>query len=245
MARYQRGKKALYEVMSKTRQKSTSAKKTEPLRPPEPKQEEKAAPKPESPPSPSPANIPMKPKAVQFNAGRVEVSIPYPLAIAVGLGLVLVVLAAYRLGQISQRLANSTARVSRIDRQDAGPGGGDQRSAEAGMRETTRSPVRERGTPGSSGSNCIVIQAFHSRKDLVPVQEYFARFGIETEIKQLGGWYCLVTKERYDDPKKEGTDGYAAKQRIIQIGANYKAPPGYETFGTEPFHDAYGMKFDD
>jgi hypothetical protein len=245
MARYQRGKKALYEVMSKTRQKSTSAKKTEPLRPPEPKQQEKAAPKPDSPPSPSPANIRMKPKAVQFNAGRVEVSIPYPLAIAVGLGLVLVVLVAYRLGQISQRLANSTARVSRIERQDTGPGGRDSRSPQAGMDESMRSATAERETTDSSGNNRIVIQAFHSRKDLVPVQKHFAQSDIETEIKQLGGWYYLVTKEKYDNPEKQGTDGYAAKQRIIQIGANYKAPPGYETFGTEPFHDAYGMKFDD
>jgi len=245
MVRYHRGKKALYEVMTKTRQKSTSAKKAEPLRPPEPKQGKKAPPEPDTAPPQGPPKIRMRPKAVQFNAGRVEVAIPYPLAIAVGLGLVLVVLVAYRLGQISQRLANSTARVSRIDRQDTGPGGGDNRSAEASVDESIRSPARERRTTESSGSNCIVIQAFHSRKDLVPVQEYFARFGTETEIKQLGGWYYLVTKEKYDNPEKEGTDGYAAKQRIIQIGANYKAPPGCETFGSEPFHDAYGMKFDD
>jgi hypothetical protein len=80
---------------------------------------------------------------------------------------------------------------------------------------------------------------------LEPVKEHFAQFGIETEIKRIDEWYYLVTKDKYDNPQKPGTDGYLARQRIIELGAQYKAPPGYETFGKEPFHDAYGMKFDD
>ena len=67
----------------------------------------------------------------------------------------------------------------------------------------------------------------------------------ETEIKKVGDWYYLVTKHRYEKPDRAGTDGYLAKQEIIKLGAKYKAPAGYESFGREPFHDAYGKKFDD
>jgi len=80
---------------------------------------------------------------------------------------------------------------------------------------------------------------------LEPVKQYFASFGIETEIRQVGSWYYLVTKDKYENPERPGTEGYVAKERIIKLGANYKAPPGYESFGTQPFHDAYGMRFDD
>ncbi len=57
--------------------------------------------------------------------------------------------------------------------------------------------------------------------------------------------YYLVTKEKYDNPERSGTDGSKAKQDIIKLGAAYKAPQGYGTFGPKPFHDAYGMRFDD
>ena len=45
-----------------------------------------------------------------------------------------------------------------------------------------------------------------------------------------------------ENPNKLGTDGYAARTRIIELGANYVSPPGYDSFGAEPFYDAYGMK---
>jgi hypothetical protein len=77
------------------------------------------------------------------------------------------------------------------------------------------------------------------------VKDYFAGFGIETEVRHINNWYYLVTKDKYDNPEKPGTDGYAAKQKIIELGADYKAPAGYGTFGPKPFHDAYGMRFED
>jgi hypothetical protein len=80
---------------------------------------------------------------------------------------------------------------------------------------------------------------------LEPAKQYFADKGIETEIRKSGDAYLLVTKEKYDNPERPGTDGYAAKQKIIELGAQYKAPQGFDQFGTKPFHDAYGMKFDD
>jgi hypothetical protein len=96
----------------------------------------------------------------------------------------------------------------------------------------------------SKGSNRIVIQTVQNSEDLEPVQKFFAQNGIETEIRQIGNWYYLVTKEKYDNPDKAGTEGFAAKQRIIELGARYQSPPGYGTFGTKPFSDAYGMRLD-
>jgi hypothetical protein len=83
------------------------------------------------------------------------------------------------------------------------------------------------------------------REHLEPVRLYFAEKGIETEIRRIGDRYYLVTSQKYDNPEREGTEGYQAKQKIIETGAGYKSPPGYESFGTRPFSDAYGMRFDD
>jgi len=97
----------------------------------------------------------------------------------------------------------------------------------------------------SKGNNRIVIQEYQVRAHLEPVKKYFDQSGIETEIRKIGGTYYLVTREKYENPGRAGTDGYVAKQRIIAVGAQYKAPQGYETFARNLFKDAYGMKFDD
>ena len=76
------------------------------------------------------------------------------------------------------------------------------------------------------------------------MKKYFSENGIETEIRKVGNWYYLISAEKYDNPEKAGTDGFAAKQRIVELGAKYKSPPGYGSFGTKPFSDAYGMKLD-
>ena len=52
-------------------------------------------------------------------------------------------------------------------------------------------------------------------------------------------------EDKYENPDREGTDGYAAKQKIIEWGARYKAEQGYEPFGAKSFETAYGMKFND
>ena len=77
-----------------------------------------------------------------------------------------------------------------------------------------------------------------------PVQAHFAEYGIETEIVMENGSYFLRTKNRYDNPRTPGTDGYEALQEIIKVGAKYKgkAPPNYETFSPRFFSDAYGKK---
>ena len=65
---------------------------------------------------------------------------------------------------------------------------------------------------------------------------------IDLDIVLEKGRYFLQTINRYDNPEKEGTDGYTAKQKIIEVGKGYKAPSGYESFAKHLFSDAYGKK---
>lgn len=248
MARRRR-KKALYEVMSKSRLKPGSGNKVEPLRPKEPAKAKPSTAKPDMAMPEKPVRWWKKPRAVQVNAGRIEVSIPYQLAIAVLLGLVLLLLIAFRigfwLGHVEQRPANSPTGVEGSNRENpvehANLGG-------AGARESDERVVRPEPKPAPAkpeGNNKIVIQQWRLPTHLEPVKRYFDQNGIRTEIIKVGDTYFLVTKDQYDDPGKPGTDGYRVRHRIIELGPKYKAPPGYEPFAPNYFTDAYGMKVDD
>ena len=92
------------------------------------------------------------------------------------------------------------------------------------------------------GDHKIVITQYNKRPDLVEVQKYFKKNGIETEIEQRGDVFFLKSKDKYQNPKREGSDGFLALQRIKKVGINYKAPRDFETFGSRPFQDAYGEK---
>jgi len=95
---------------------------------------------------------------------------------------------------------------------------------------------------GPIGNHVIVIMTYGENRDLGPVKEFFAENGIETVIEKRGEYYFLLTKEYYQSPERKNSDGYKALQKIKRIGASYQAPIGYETFGSMPFQDAYGMK---
>ena len=107
MAR-KRGKKALYEVMSKARKKPGFGRTLEKMLPEKPvsKKEEivevavkkRSATDVET--SKTAAKWWRKPRVVQFNVGRIEFSMPYQLGVALVLGSVLLIVAAFRLGQI-------------------------------------------------------------------------------------------------------------------------------------------------
>ena len=185
---------------------------------------------------------PRKPRLVQLNGGRVEISVPYQLAIAVVLGIVLLALVCYRLGQFSNSANQKAPQVKPAQPKAAGSG---TVKMSATVQKTAPEAVAKSEPVKSKGDNRIVIQTYQRRADLEPVKNYFAGFGIETEIIRIDNWYYLVTKEKYENPEKPGTDGYAIKQKIIALGANYRAPAGYESFGKKPFHDLYGMKFED
>lgn len=101
------------------------------------------------------------------------------------------------------------------------------------------------GLLAPAGDNVIVIITYANQEHLKPVEQHFLGYGIETEIVKKGKYYFLITKERYDNPNRKDSDGYQALQRIKEVGLKYKAPKGYETFGSRPFQDAYGMKIRD
>jgi len=246
-----RGRKSLYEVIGESHSKPRYSWLLERLRPKKSAEEKPPAAAPAKPAvqmSERPMQWPKKPRILQLNAGRIELSMPYQLAIAILLGLILLLLVAFRLGQIvymsSRNAANSAEKTPQSTQQPT-------LKAATGLLQTpvpaeTKTAVPASVEPAESkGDNRVVIQTFELRAHLEPVKQFFAENGVETEIREIGGMYYLVTREKYENPERQGTDGYLAKQKIIELGAKYKAPQGYETFGTKPFHDAYGMKFGD
>jgi hypothetical protein len=250
---HNREKKALYEVMSKAAwPKPRYDKALEPLHPEKTGEDKQTTTRFSIPLHKRAANWFNRPRIVQFNAGRIEISMPYQLAIALLLGLVLLVLVVFRLGQISYRSSQKvTGPAAKMPEsmQKAAPKVtavvAPQKAAPA-EEKTPVPPVIQKVEPVKpKGDNRIVIQSYQLRADLEPVKQYFAGFGIETEIIKISDWYYLVTKDKYENPGKPGTDGYLAKQKIIELGAKYKAPPGSEAFGSQPFRDAYGKKFDE
>jgi hypothetical protein len=250
MARNRR-RKSLYEVIGKGQYKPSYDKTLEQLHPEQSDKDEPATTSSAMPASERAAQWPTKPKIVQFNTGRLEISMPYPLAIALLMGIVLLVLVVFRLGQSAgltkQIAADSATEMPKGQEQTAGGAAAGITKVPDAVEKTTPAPVSAKKVEPiqPKGNNRIVIQTHQLRADLEPVKQYFAQFGIKTEIRQIGGTYYLITKQKYENPERVGTNGYYAKQKIIELGANYKAPQGYGTFGKKPFHDAYGMKFDD
>lgn len=97
--------------------------------------------------------------------------------------------------------------------------------------------------PAKTGDNVIVIQGIATSREaeLKPVQEFFARNGIATEIIRRNNYSLLATAQRFENPDRPGTDGYEMKQKIRQLGKQYVTQTGDTKFGVEPFKDAYGM----
>lgn len=233
MARYRR-KRALYEVMSKSRSRPAEEQRAQ-----EPGKDESGAAKPDVPTADWVSQWRRRPRIVQFIGGRVEFSVPYPLAIAVLLGIVLLVLFAYRMGEYGVRVeqeltpkgpkaigGKGTEPGPKVKKTD--PGGG--------------TPTRLDVAPVMKGDHRIVIQQFHRSRDLEEVQRYFLLHKIDTVIERRSGQYFLLTKDTYENPGRAGTDGAAALRTIKRIGAGYKAPQGYESFARWLFSDAYGEK---
>jgi hypothetical protein len=251
-----RGKKALYEVMSKARVKPDQGTIVEHLRPRKPDKEAPSVRQKGAAGAPkAAAKWWKKPSIVQFNAGRFEFSMPYQVAIVLLLVFIFVIIAVYRLGQSSypagqQETDGQGAAVQEMDDQtpleraiaDVMPLSSQPENSENTANMTARTEVAEPAKP--TGNNVIVLAQYGALADLGPVQLHFSEYGIETEIVPERGSYFLQTKERYDNPGTPGTDGYKAKQRIIEVGAKYKgkAPAGYEPFAPNYFSDAYGKK---
>ena len=238
-----RKRKALYEVIGNRRPKSNYTEELEHLHPrgsdEEPTDQDQIIQS-----SGSAMQWPKRRRLVQLNANRLEISMPYQLVIALFLALILLGLVLFWLGQNFARQKADSAPVTPKTVQRAVmqlPSSTAQTPAEAGLSQD----VVESGLAKSKATNRIVIQTWSSATQLQPVEKYFAENGVQTEIRRIGDMYYLVTSEKYENPQKPGTDGYVARQKIVELGAKYKAPPGYGSFGPRPFYDAYGMKFDD
>jgi hypothetical protein len=238
MARNRR-KKALYEVMSKAKLKPGYGRTLEQTQPKKSAEAEPAAKQ-----KKSTLETP-KPRIAQFNAGRFEFSIPYQLAIAAVLVLILLIVAAYRVGQSSYSTGRQGAGEPSEGMQETGKENPTGQATSDMSRYSTRARdvsqnAKKVGRPKSTGNNVIVLAQFSKPADLAPVKTHFARYDIETEIVPENGRWFLQTKQKYDNPATRGTDGYKARQKIIEVGAKYKAPPGFDTFATHLFSDAYG-----
>ncbi len=245
-----RGKKALYEVMSRARVKSEPRETVEHFQPAKPDLETPAIQRKGDVGVPkSKAKWWRKPRIVQLNAGRIEFSMPYQIAVVLLLGFIFVIIAAYRLGQVSypaqqqeqQVLQSEPVQLDADSEKQIEPvSSNTEQPSEPADDTTARAEVAEPVEP--TGDNTIVLVEYHSLPDLAPVQEYFRKHGIELEIVPESGRYFLQTKQRYDNLSRPGTDGYKVLQKIKEIGKEYKAPKGFETFATNLFQDAYGKK---
>ena len=251
---------ALYEVMSKARAKANAAKTVEPLQPVQPKRKPEkiqvpVVDEPIAAPEPQEAtNWRKKPRIVQYNLGRIEFSIPYQLAITAGLAILLLFLLAFRFGQYSgsrepsvrtpQSNAVNPNREGELPRLSST----ENTRTPSAMNNAGGLPIGRENTPAaaaSTGGNAIVLVQYKAPTQLLPVQEYFEKRGITTEIVSVGNTYFLQTIERFkDNPDNPGTEGNKLIKKIAEIGKGYEAPPGYEPFKPHLFNDAYGRRID-
>ncbi|MBN2130131.1 MAG: hypothetical protein JW741_11575 [Sedimentisphaerales bacterium] len=213
----------------------------------------------------------LRPRPVQIHDGRIEISLPYTIGVTVVLVALLLVLAAYRLGQRSVAAPAAPPAPAAPTGQSAGdvtpsasPAVQDTPAAPAETVRPEAGPAADTAAPAapvSTGDHIIVLVQYPQRRDLEPAQEYFNEHGVGTviiEATRLGDWltqngldastlgnrggWLLVTGDYYNNPQSSGTDGYAARQKIIELGRGYRAQPGYESFAPNYFKDAYGMK---
>jgi hypothetical protein len=185
-----------------------------------------------------------RPKPVRIYADRIELCFSWQVVGIAALTFVVLLLVFFRLGRIS---STGQAEVKKpvppvsVSVQQIMP--------KTKPAEKVVKPVIPQAPPKvvePMGENVIVITSYKVDTDLKPVQDYFAKFGIATEIIKRGSRYLLVTQNRFNDVEKPNTDGYVMKRKIMSIGAAYKPPiaSGFESFGTKPFQDAYGMKLE-
>ena len=190
---------------------------------------------------------PAKPQLSGFVPGRRALLIRYPVAGLLALAFVLAVLIAFKLGQVSsekeQQLTGSEVKTGQNNIDSLASPRTDIAVEQVAAGEDSAAPAAEEEQPlVAVGNHIIVIATYKQSEDLVPVKEYFDKNGIRTDIEERGAYYFLITKDKFQSPNREGTDGYSALRRIKAVGSEYKAPAGYETFSPNLFQDAYGMK---
>ncbi|MFA5291805.1 MAG: hypothetical protein WC496_02075 [Phycisphaerae bacterium] len=185
-----------------------------------------------------------KPKPVRVYPDRIELCFSWQVAGIAVLAFFAILMVFFRLGQIyspgKSPETNVSKPVTTVSRPvEIVPDSVKPAAAERNV--TAQNPPK---MVEPMGDNVIVITSYPLSSHLEPVKQYFAQFGIATEIIKRGSRYLLVTQNRFDGIDKSGTDGYEMKRKIMSVGANYKPPAGsgFESFGTKPFQDVYAMK---
>jgi hypothetical protein len=232
MAHY-RGQKALYEAMSRassrSRPKMTGGGTAQ--RPIEPRTEAEGA---------HNAKIHWKPKVFQLHSGRVELALPYSAIAVFSVVFVLALVASFRLGQNVQPLARLASQQPPPPATAQGTGAASE--AMEGTNEEVIPPAVGTNSPSPlvRPGSTIVIQEYHTPEDLIPVGDFFNSHGIGTEIVRTDSAVYLFTTERFSALSlKEGTSEYKLQQRIVELGKEYKAPAGSESFAINRFRGAY------
>jgi hypothetical protein len=242
------GRMALYEVVNKARFKSAQQKALSTIAVSAKTSEESAAVSekpPASPASPRGDRVATgwstRPKAIRLYPDRIELCFSWQVTAIGLLAFAAIFMVSFRLGQIYSLKKTETKKVSQnaVSVEKVMP--------QTRAVETKAAPAAEQVRPKMvepMGDHVIVIASHQLSSHLEPVKQYFAGFGIATEIIKRDNRWILVTQERFDNPEKAGSDGFEMKKKIISIGANYKPPAssGFEPFGPKPFQDAYGMK---
>lgn len=232
------GRVAFYELVNKARFKSAQQKALASV-------EHRAQPQSATEIPPAPSEKPaarvwnVRPKPVRFYPDRIELCFSWQVAVIGLLALLAVFMVFFRLGQYSKKSEPKKVSPQAVSVERVMP--------QTRPAETKTAPAAEQARPKMvepMGDHVIVIASHELSSHLEPVKQYFAGFGIATDIIKKGTRWLLVTHERFDNPEKAGSNGFEMKKKIISIGANYRPPPssGFEPFGTKPFQDAYGMK---
>jgi hypothetical protein len=266
MARNHNGQMALYEVVNRDR--FSTAQKKELARVAQAKTE-KAVPI-TIPPQQTKTAEPKKtvwnkkPNMFGFGGGRIETYVPYSVAVTILMGLALLLAITFKIGhftgkhsvetvaattekssEVTVNLAD-TAKAAREMARLAAPIKKRAKSSEAIIATAATTTVTSETVATAKTDEYVIVlvelKNVSSARDLDPVKQFFDENGIVTEIKNYRGSYFLVTTEKYDGDFNKGTSGYAAIEKIKQVGAKYKAPAGYGGFGSKPFSDAYGRK---
>ncbi len=245
-------RKALYEVIRKGRNRLSIGRKPDKTRiaavakaGPDDKQPAEITPP--SQPRPDGSWDAMRRSAVS-NKRTLELS--YSVVVVLVLACILIVLVAFRMGQIygeKNRILpyvdKNAGRNEEIITKTAAPSLKEIRDEKENIAKTSPpTPVEKTTVAKPKGDHIIIIATYSQKRDLEPVQKYYKQNGVVTEIENRGGYYFLITKNRYASTLRTGSNGFYALEKIKRIGAGYRAPTGYEIFGSRPFQDAYGRK---
>ncbi len=153
-----------------------------------------------------------------------------------------------------QNAATMTSSRPRPETPVAGP-----RVAESA---TAQPPLQAQSAPQGQGDHLLILARARQQEDLAPVIKFFADNGVELMPLPLndatrelftkngynaaalgsGDGYLLIAKSLFSNPEREGTDGYAMRMKIIDLGEKYKAQPGSQMFAPHYFRDTYGTK---